>query len=118
MVKTLIRLVAAALVLSWSAVALAQSPRPRIFDRCEVIFPPVVLGPAYDPMSPDDYYHSFTTTANRAGSGDDGEDARGMDYNAVLLEPGNFRLPIELFVLDTEGGATGDVLYNRPGPAI
>ena len=117
--RRLLRLVAAALIVCWSAAALAQSPRPRIFDRCDVTFNPVVLGPAYDPMSPDDYYHSFTTTANRPGSDpDDNDQARGLNYNAVLLEPANFRLPIELFVLDTEGGATGEVLHNRPGPTI
>jgi len=65
-------------------------------------------------MSPDDYVQSFTTAASRPG----GEETRGMNYNAVLLKHGDYRLPTELFVLDSELGVSGEVLYDRPGPSI
>ena len=115
MTQILLRLAATALILCWSAGVLAQRPRPRIFDRCDVTFDPVVLSQPYNPMSPDDYVQSFTTTAHRHGTS---EETRGMTYNAVLLRQGNYRLPTELYVLDSEGGATGRVLYDRPGPSI
>lgn len=115
MTQILLRLVAAALIMCWSAAVIAQRPRPRIFDRCEVTFDPVILSQAYNPMSPDDYVQSFTTTAHRAGVTDE---TRPMTYNAVLLRSGNYRLPTELYVLDSEGGASGRVLYDRPGPTI
>ena len=42
-----------------------------------------------------------------------------MNYSAVLLRHGNYRLPTELFVLDAEGGRHAErVLYDRPGPPI
>ena len=107
MTQILIRLAAAALIMCWSGAVLAQRPRPRVFDRCDVTFDPVVLSQAYNPMSPDDYVQAFTTMAHRAGTGEGGEAARGMIYNAVLLRHGNYRLPTELFVIDVGGGATG-----------
>jgi len=106
-----------ALILCWSSAVLAQGPRPRIFDRCEVTFTPVILSQPYNPMSPDDYVQSFTTTANRHFTAGDNEESRGLIYSAVLLKHGNYRLPTELYVLDA-GGSSGDVLYDRPGPVI
>src|SRR6476620_1546434 len=114
METSLIRLVAAALIMCGSSAVLAQRP-PRIFNRCDVIFPPVVLSQAYNPMSPDDYIQTFQTAMHRPADAD----TRGMIYSAVLLRHGNFRLPIELYVLDVEGGSsTGRVLYDRPGPPL
>ena len=71
MTRSLLRLAAAALIVCWSAAALAQRPSPRIFDRCDVTFDPVVLSQAYNPMSPNDYVASFTTTAHRPGGDND-----------------------------------------------
>jgi hypothetical protein len=66
-------------------------------------------------MSPDDYIQTFQTAMHRPAD----VDTRGMIYSAVLLRHGNFRLPIELYVLDVEGGSsTGRVLYDRPGPPL
>jgi hypothetical protein len=115
--KTSIRLLAAALIMCWSAAALAQGPRPRLFDRCDVTFDPVVLSQPYNPMAPNDYVVSFTTVARRLGS-DGGEEARGMNYSAILLKHANYRLPTQLFVLDSAGGSSGEVLYDRPGPPV
>ena len=112
----LFRLAAASLILCWPAAVLAQGPRPRIFDRCEVTFNPVILSQPYNPLAPDDYVQSFVTTANRAG-GEGNQEARGLIYNAVLLKHGNYRLPTELYVIDA-GGSSGDVLYDRPGPIV
>ena len=114
MTQILIRLCAAALIMCWPAAVLAQRP-PRVFDRCEVTFTPVVLSQAYNPMSPDDYVQTFQTVMHRPG----GDDTRGMNYSAILLRRANDRLPIEIYILDVEGGtSTGKALYDRPGPPL
>jgi len=110
----LLRFALAALIACWPAAVLSQKPGPRIFNRCDVTFDPVVLGQAYNPMSPDDYIASFTTTAHFPGD----EGAAGMTYNAILLSRASDRLPTEIFVLDSEDGVTGEVLYDRPGPSL
>ena len=114
MSRSLLLVAAAALIACLPAAALAQRPSPRLFDRCDVTFDPVVLSQPYNPMSPDDYVQSFATTAHRPGS----DETRGMSYSAVLLKQGNYRLPTEIFVLDSEGGVSGEVLYDRPGPSL
>src|SRR5205085_4030060 len=51
--------------------------------------------------------------------GEDGGEAPGLTYSAVLLRHATDRLPIEIYVFDVEGGSsTGRVLYDRPGPPI
>jgi len=115
--SVLFRFAIAALIACWPAVVLAQKSSPRIFNRCDVTFSPVILSQPYNPMSPDDYVQSFVTTANRPFEAGDNEESRGMIYNAVLLKHGNYRLPTELYVVDS-GGSSGQVLYDRPGPPI
>jgi hypothetical protein len=112
--RILIRLVAAALIMCGTPAALAQRPAPRLFDRCDVTFDPVVIGQPYNPMSPNDYVVGFTTTARRSGD----PEVRGMTYSAILLRQSFDRLPTELFVLDQGAGVTGRVLYDRPGPPV
>jgi hypothetical protein len=111
---SLLRLVAAAVLICSSATLLAQRPGPRISDRCDISFDPVTLGQPYDPMSPNDYVQTLVTVLRRPS----GDVAAAMSYSAVLLTHGNFRLPIQLYVIDQVGSATGEVLYGRPGPRV
>jgi len=103
----------AALIACWSTAALAQPSRPRLGDRCDVHFDPVVLSKPYNPMEPDDYLMSFSATVHRASLNVD------LAYSALLLRHGELRLPIEVYVITDGGsGGGGDVVFERPGPPL
>jgi hypothetical protein len=113
MARSLIHLAVAALIACWPAAAVAQPPRLRIGDVCNVSFDPVWISQSYDPMSPNDYVASFTATARR------GSNNVGTHYSALLLRSGNYRLFTQMFVLSDDGnGGGGNVIYERPGPSL
>jgi len=109
---SLLRLAFAALIACGPAAALAQPPRPRVAERCDVRFDPVFVSQPYNPMSSNDYVASFTATARRSG-----ENATA-NYSAVLLRHGDHRMPTEMFVISDDGAGSGSVLYDRPGPRL
>jgi hypothetical protein len=113
MAISILRLAALALLACWPAAVPAQAPRPRVVQRCEVTFSPVILSQAYNPMSPDDYVASFTATARRSGEGS------SANYSALLLRTDDYRLPTEIYAITDDGtGGAGNVLHDRPGPTL
>jgi hypothetical protein len=107
-----LRFATVALTLSCSATVLAQPPRPRVAERCDVTFSSVIISQSYNPMSPNDYVASFTATARRSGENST------ANYSAVLLRSGDYRLPTEMYVISDDGAGSGPVLYERPGPRL
>jgi hypothetical protein len=107
-----LRLAAAALIACWSTAVAAQPPGPRIAERCDITFNPVIISQSYDPMSPNDYAVSFAATARRSGG------TSTANYSALLLRSTDYRLPTQMFVIADDGAGSGSVLYDRPGPRL
>ena len=113
MAISLLRIAALAMIACWPAAVAAQAPRPRVVQRCDVTFAPVILSQAYNPMSPDDYVVSFTATARRSG------EASNANYSALLLRTDDYRLPTDIYTIADDGaGGAGNVLHDRPGPTL